>query len=59
MVQHFVQLALDTIPEIQIYAQTLPEENASTTVLRNAGFRMLKILDHPEDGRVWEWELAR
>lgn len=42
---------------LTVFAQTLPEENASTTILRKLGFQMVGTVDHPEDGPVWEWEL--
>jgi hypothetical protein len=31
--------------------------NASTRVLEKTGFRFESELDHPEDGRIWEWVL--
>ena len=43
---------------LTIVAQTLPEENASGSVLKKLGFEMMRTVDHPEDGLVWEWELA-
>ena len=36
-------------------AYTLPQENASTVVLRRLGFTLLGPIDHPEDGIVWKW----
>ncbi len=39
-----------------VRAHTLPELNASTSVLRKAGFiRVGEVID-PEDGLVWQWE---
>lgn len=40
---------------ICVIAHTLPEENASTTILRRLGFDWLGVIDHPEDGTVWKW----
>ena len=37
-------------------AHTLPEENASTRILRRHGFRCLGVIHHPEDGPVWKWQ---
>jgi len=37
--------------------QTLPEESASTTVLRKLGFQLVAELEYPEDGKVREWWL--
>lgn len=39
-----------------IVPQTLPEQNASGSVLKKLGFEMIRKVDHPEDGLVWEWE---
>ena len=52
-----VELALRTDPSLQVVAQTLPHENASTSILRSLGFRLQGAVDHPEDGTVWEWAL--
>lgn len=53
-----VEIAFRETPGITVVAQTLPEENASTTVLRKNGFRLVGELEHPEDGTVWEWHLT-
>ena len=44
---------------VLISAQTLPQESASTTILRRLGFVLVGTVDHPEDGPVWEWQLPR
>lgn len=36
-------------------ARTLPQENASTSILRKLGFQLEGELLHPEDGLVWKW----
>lgn len=41
----------------RIKAQTLPEENASTHILRKLNFIFAGEVMHPEDGKVWEWHL--
>jgi len=43
--------------QVLIAAQTLPQENASTAILRRLGFALVGTVDHPEDGPVWEWQL--
>ena len=58
MCRQLVQLAKTTNPEVRVTARTLPEENASTSILRKNGFRFLGAVDDPEDGTVWEWEYA-
>ena len=39
-----------------VRAHTLPEENASGTVLKKCGFTCLGEVIDPEDGPVWRWE---
>ena len=46
-------------PSLVIAAQTLPKRNASHKVLEKLGFRHVDIIDHPEDGIVWEWQLNK
>lgn len=58
MANNLVQTALKAQPGIKVIAQTLPEENASTSILKKAGFVFNKEVDHPEDGTVWEWKFA-
>lgn len=57
MAAKLVEFARKTDPKIVITAQTLPQENASTTVLRRNGFQLSGPVHHPEDGLVWHWEL--
>lgn len=57
MAQKLVEIALELEPQITIVAQTLPDENASTAVLKKLGFRFVAEMEHPEDGKVWEWQL--
>jgi RimJ/RimL family protein N-acetyltransferase len=42
-------------PRICVTAQTLPEANASTRVLRKLGFVLKGSVIDPEEGPVWEW----
>lgn len=39
-----------------VRAHTLPEENASTRILRKCGFRFCGAIDDDVDGTVWRWE---
>jgi ribosomal-protein-alanine N-acetyltransferase len=39
-----------------VIAHTLPEESASTRVLRSNGFRHDSDIVDPDDGPVWRWE---
>ena len=57
MASKLIRLALDKSPSVTVAAQTLPEENASTSVLKKLRFRLVGPVKHPEDGLVWEWQL--
>lgn len=45
------------LQKLRIVAHTLPQEGASTRILRRLGFAMLGPVTHPEDGTVWKWRL--
>jgi RimJ/RimL family protein N-acetyltransferase len=55
--RELVALARRAAPLIDIRAQTLPEENASVSILKKLGFEFAGNVQHPEDGPVWEWSL--
>lgn len=57
MASLLVEIARKAQPSVRVFAQTMPEENASTSVLKKLGFRFKGNVTHPEDGDVWEWEL--
>ena len=58
MAAELIRLALAKMPTVTVAAQTLPEENASTSVLKKLQFRFVGTVEHPEDGLVWEWQLT-
>ena len=58
MASKLIRLASDKMPDLTVTAQTLPEENASTSVLQKLRFRLVGTVEHPEDGLVWEWQLS-
>ncbi|MGI9064813.1 MAG: GNAT family N-acetyltransferase [Pyrinomonadaceae bacterium] len=58
MASELIRLALDKLPGVTVAAQTLPEENASTSVLKKLRFRLVGTVEHAEDGLVWEWQLS-
>ena len=58
MAGELIRLALDKMPAVTVAAQTLPEENASTSVLKKLRFRLVGSIEHPEDGLVWEWQFS-
>ena len=43
----------------EVIAHTLPEENASTRLLRRHGFRLRGAVSADEHGEVWRWSLGR
>jgi [ribosomal protein S5]-alanine N-acetyltransferase len=42
-----------------IVAHTLAEPNASTRILKRAGFDYMGEIIDPEDGRVWRWAIEK
>jgi RimJ/RimL family protein N-acetyltransferase len=47
-------------PEVTaVQAHTLPEESASTAVLRRLGMTFREAVEDPDDGPVWRWSLER
>jgi RimJ/RimL family protein N-acetyltransferase len=40
---------------LRFIAHTLPQEGASTRILRKLGFMHQGEIVHPQDGRVWKW----
>jgi [ribosomal protein S5]-alanine N-acetyltransferase len=57
MTRQMVQIAREARPGTVIVAQTAPRESASTAILRKQGFTLEGEIEHPEDGRVWQWTL--
>jgi len=55
MAQSLILIARESDPSVGIIAHTLMEENASTHILKKLGFAFTGEVDHPEDGRIWEW----
>jgi [ribosomal protein S5]-alanine N-acetyltransferase len=50
-----ISLATGSAPKVVVTAHTLPEENASTRVLRKLGFILEGPRIHAEDGKIWVW----
>ena len=57
LARELLKIAQAADNRLSVFAQTLPEENASTSILRKLGFRMTGTVEHPDDGHVWQWEL--
>lgn len=57
--QQLTAIATEQDPLLRITARTLPEENASTNILRKNGYEKVGPIHDPEDGEVWEWEYTK
>ncbi|MDA0814484.1 MAG: GNAT family N-acetyltransferase [Verrucomicrobia bacterium] len=53
MAAELVRITRAESENLAVVAQTLPQENASTRILKKLGFQIIGTVDHPED----EWEL--
>ena len=51
-----VDIARNKDNTLTITARTLPETNASTTVLEKNSFILIGTVDDPDDGEVYEWQ---
>jgi len=58
MASELIKIARKSLPDLVITAHTLPKQGASTAVLRKLGFAHVATREHPEDGTIWEWQLA-
>ena len=59
MASALIRIATHKTPGVIVFAQTLPEENASTSILKKLQFSFVGSVEHPEDGMVWEWQLSK
>ena len=57
MASELIRRCREADASVTIFAQTLPEEGASTSILKKHGFTLIGPVERPEDGTVWEWEL--
>ena len=58
MCKSLIEIARASHPTMTITACTLPEENASTRILRKNGFVFTKMSIDDEAGEVFEWHHA-
>lgn len=42
-----------------VIAHTLAEINASNRVLQKVGMKFIAEMDHPEEGKIWRWQMSR
>lgn len=59
MARKLMDLAVATDPRVAVFAQSLPDRNASHRVLEKLGFERAGFVEHPEDGTILEWTLPR
>ena len=59
MAAELVRLSLEADQSVTVAAQTLPEKNASTSILKKLNFVVVGDAEDDEVGRVWEWQLVR
>lgn len=52
-----VKIARRHAPGVELYAKTMPEENASTRILTGLGFRRIGTDIDDEIGEAWAWLL--
>ncbi|WP_179884964.1 GNAT family N-acetyltransferase [Bacillus sp. AFS015802] len=55
MCRSLVDIVQEFDPEVVITARTLPEYNASTSILKKNGFELQGVVVDEDDGDVWEW----
>jgi ribosomal-protein-alanine N-acetyltransferase len=52
---YLIGIAQSTRPDLEIFAKTLPEHNASTKILERNGFHQTGIVHDEDVGDAWEW----
>ena len=52
-----IEIARRTDANVSLTAKTLPEENASTAILRRNGFQFTGETSDEEIGLAWSWVL--
>ena len=55
MVSELLIRARGADPNVEVFAHTLAEHNASSAILRKLGFEFVGEMNHPEQGAIWEW----
>lgn len=56
MAKRLIEIAEASGEVDSLLAHSLAEENASTAILRAAGFSWSGSLEGPEDGPIWRWQ---
>lgn len=55
MVRELITRAQRSDPQVELFAHTLAEPNASNAILRKVGFEFVGQHCHPEEGEIREW----
>ncbi|MCA9250132.1 MAG: GNAT family N-acetyltransferase [Phycisphaerales bacterium] len=55
MARKLLEIARQNDSTLTITAFTLAEKNASNSILKKLGFDFAGVVEHPEDGTIWEW----
>jgi RimJ/RimL family protein N-acetyltransferase len=58
MISELIRIARAADPDIEVFAQTAAQANASNATLRKVGFEFVGEFPHTEVGRVWEWRVS-
>ena len=58
MVSELIKIAQTADPDVEVFAQTAAQANASNATLRKVGFEFVGEFPHTEVGRVWEWRVS-
>jgi RimJ/RimL family protein N-acetyltransferase len=56
--KELIKIAKLQNPSLVICAKTVPEENASTRILKNNGFVYSRVVQDHEIGDAWFWKLS-
>lgn len=54
---HLCRIAREAMPGLTIVANTLPEDNASTAILRKLGFARSGTTRDADVGEAWQWRI--
>jgi len=56
MVRELMAIAAARDPHLAVVAHTQPEQIAANHALKRLGFSFAGMVNHPEEGPVWEWQ---
>ena len=59
MAKGLIQQAFKNDEVHYVQAHTLATENESCSVLRKCGMQKMEEFEHPDDGKLWRWEIRK